>query len=451
MTDQVSVSARADLHALVREWCRAQTPVPDLEGAEAFALAVGRVVAECVFECAAEACGTRAGYRGAAVACPCGRSARFVGYRRRWVRGQPGTVAVTRAYYHCRECGSGQCPWDQEQGLDQDTLTPGLKACVAELCGRLVFREAGLVLERFTGQALAVSGLEAATAHVGKRLRVAENEQVRRLFEEQVLPPADPLLARVVDQRAYLCVDAAKAHTNGSWHDIKVATFFVGVPPGAGAIAKPGTPPRTWDTVGPARYLAIQEAAEPFGRRLYTFALRLGCERARELVFLGDGAEWIWKLAAHHFSDAICILDFYHASEHLWQIARAAFGEGSREGQEWAVDCTEQLREAGVVGLLRSLRQLRQRELSAAARAEIVGEVQYFRRNRTRLNYPQYRRAGMMIGSGPVEAACKSVVGSRLKGTGMRWSAEGADGVLAIRTALLGGEHERVAQAARTA
>jgi len=448
MTTLVSASARADLHALVREWYRTQPPAMELAGAEAFALAVGQVVAECVFEEAVAACGTRAGYQGPFLPCPCGRPARFVGYRRRWVRGQPGEVPVTRAYYHCRECSQGQCPWDRTQGLDQDTLTPGFKACVADLCGRLVFREAGAVLERFTHQALPVSGLEEATAQVGARLRAVENEQVRLLFEEQTLPGADPFLTQVVGKRAYLCVDAAKAHTNGNWHDVKVATFFPGVPPGAAAVPLSGRGERRWDTVGPARYLAIQEAAEPFGRRLYTFALRLGCERARELVFLGDGAEWIWNLAAKHFSDAVCILDFYHASEHVWEIARVAFGEGQPAGKEWATTCTQELREAGVTGLLRSLRRLRERELSVAARAAIVREVQYFRRNRARLNYPEYRRQGMMIGSGPVEAACKSIVGSRLKGTGMRWSEEGADAVLAIRTALLGEEHDRIARAA---
>ena len=102
-------------------------------------------------------------------------------------------------------------------------------------------------------------------------------------------------------------------------------------------------------------------------------------------------------------------------------------------------------------GLLRSLRALRGRELSEAARAEIVGEVRYFRRNRKRIDYPRYRAAGMMIGSGPVEAACKSVVGARLKGTGMRWSKTGADAVLAVRCAVLGGLQAELAACARAA
>ncbi len=446
MIGQVSTSARADLHAVVCQWCHAHPEAANLEQAEHFAIQVGRLAAECAFECAVEACGTRVGYCGASLPCRCGQRARFVGYRRRWVRGQPGEVGVTRAYYHCRWCGGGQCPWDREQGLDQGTLTPVLKTGVTDLCGRLVFRDAGEVLERFTGLSLAVSMLEEVTEHVGVRLRAVENERVRLLFEKDVAPQADPLLAEVVGKRAYLCVDAAKAHTDGSWHDIKVAAFFPGVPPGGQEAQR-----RPWDQAGSTRYLAIQEEAEAFGKRVYTFALRLGCERAQELVFLGDGAEWIWKLAAVHFSDAVQILDFFHASEHVWNIARTAFGEGSPEGKQWAETCSERLQGEGVKGFLCSLRELVSRQLSRAARAEIVGEVRYFRRNRKRIDYPRYRAAGMMIGSGPVEAACKSVVGARLKGTGMRWSKTGADAVLAVRCAVLGGRHRELAACARAA
>ena len=450
MTELLSASQRADLHALVREWCRTQPPAADLAQAEQFAVQVGRVVAACAFETAVETCGTRAGYCGTSLPCRCGGRARFVGYRRRWLRGQPGEVGVSRAYYHCggaAGCGAGQCPWDQAQGLDDDTLTPLLKTRVTELCGRLVFREAGEVLAQLTGVTLAVSTLEAVTTRVGVRLRTAEDERVRFLFEKDVLPPADPFLRQVAGKRAYLCVDAAKAHTDGGWHDIKVAVFFPGVPPPAPVAAE-----RPWDAVGAQRYLAIQEEAETFGRRLYTFALRLGCERATELVILGDGAEWIWKLAAVHFSDAVQILDFYPACEHVWNLARAAFGPESPEGRQWAERCGARLQEEGVPGLLRSLRELREgrgHALSPAVRAAIVGEVRYFRHNRERLAYPRYRAAGMLIGSGPVEAACKSVVGSRLKGTGMRWSTPGADAVLAVRCALLGGEHAALAAAAR--
>lgn len=459
MTGTLSASAAADLRAHLREWFRThpELHVENLDAAEACAVEVGRLAAECIFESAAVACGTRVGYAGASVACPCGGRARFVEYRRRWVRGQPGEVGVTRAYYHCRTCRQGQVPWDREQGLTAGVLTPRLKSLAAELCARGVFHEVQEVLTRLWGLPLAVSTLEDVVLEVGGRLRAAENARVQRLFDADQLPAADPLLAQVAGKRACLCLDAAKAHTDGAWHDIKVAAFFPGLPPETPPRARPGSPPRedrSWDAVGPKRYLALQEEAEHFGKRVYTFALQLGAERARELVVLGDGAEWIWNLARQHFSDARQILDFYHASEHVWQVARVVFGEGEavrEEAARWASSAATRLQEEGPRGLLRSLKELRQRRIPAAARAEVIREIQYFRRNRRRMQYARYRREGLMIGSGPVEAACKSVVGGRLKGTGMRWSAAGADAMLALRCEVLAGRFDEIARYARAA
>lgn len=440
-----SAEMRADLQAHVQAWYQEHGRATTLEAAEVLAVEVGRVAAACAFECGARACGQRAGYQGARQLCGCGGTARFVGYRSRWIRGLPGEVQVSRAYYHCAACHQGVTPWDQEQGLNDRVFTPHLKACVSEVCGREVYQEAQETLARLAGVSLAVSSLEEIVAEVGGRLRTAETAAVAALHHAGCWPPADPLLTKVAGQRAYLCVDAAKAHTDGGWHDIKVATFFPGVPPTA-VVARQ----RPWDQVGVKRYLAIQEEAEHFGARVYTFAVRLGAERARELVFLGDGAEWIWKLARERFSDAREILDFYHAAEHVWTLARLVFADGSAVGQAWAHTCVERLQEAGVKGLLRSLAELRP-HLTPEQRREILGEVKYFRRNRKRLAYPDFRAAGMMIGSGPVEAACKSVVGARLKGTGMRWSGRGADAMLAIRTQVLGKDYATLAHYARAA
>ncbi len=422
--------------------------------AEQLASEIGRSAAECAFECGAEECGTRAGYQGSFCSCACGALARFLGYRCRWVRGLHGEVGVTRAYYHCRRCRQGHVPWDREQGLDRHVFTPALKARVTEVCARLPYREAKEVLERCLGLVLAESTLEAITTAVGARLREAEDGAVGALFQRGRVPKADPFLARVVGQRLYLSVDAAKAHTDGTWHDIKVGACYLGVLPQCRR-ALAGREAREaggWDRAGATRYLAVQEEAEAFGRRLYTWALSLGCERAAELVVLGDGAEWIWKIVRHHFSDAVEILDFYHASEHVWEVARRVFGEQHPAGERWARKRCARLEKHGPDGLLRALRALlrfgERHALSESAQEAVRGGLEYFGRHRERMQYPRYRAAGMMIGSGPVEAACKVVVGARLKQAGMRWSEPGADAVLAARTAVLGRRYDTIARRA---
>ena len=448
MTGVLSPAERADLQALIRAWCRQRPGASSVAEAEQLAGEAGRVVAECLFACGVQQCGTRAGYQGSFSPCSCGARARFTDYRFRWVRGLHGEARASRAYYHCRACGKGQAPWDRLQGLDRQVFTPALKGRITELCARLPYREAKEVLERFSGLALAESTLEGVTTAVGQRLREAEDERVCRLFEHGRHPSADPFLARVLKQRLYLSIDAAKAHTDGNWHDIKVAACYRGVSEEPG-LSGEGVASCQRDGAGETRYLAVQEEAEAFGRRLYTWALALGCERARELVVLGDGAEWIWKLVRHHFSDVVEILDFYHACEHVWEIARSVFGEQNPAGQRWARRHCERLEKHGPDALLRALRSLQQlaarRSLSESAQETVRVGRDYFLRHRERMQYPRYRKAGLMIGSGPVEAACKVVVGARLKQAGMRWSAAGADALLAARTAVLADQYDEIA------
>lgn len=449
MTTEGSRPEAKDLLAVARQWCEAHLPGLGVEAAEALAEEIGREVAALVFETAVRREGERGGYQGPQVPCGCGQQARFVGYRGRWVRSVQGEVRVERAYYHCASCHRGLAPWDRAHGLSEASFTPRLKARVARLCARLSYREAGEEVREWTGLMLAESTLETLTAEVGGRLRAAEDQRTEAWWERGSLPPAAPLAPRVVGQRAYVSIDAAKAHLDGSWHDVKVATFSRGVRgvqrEGDGGLRL------AVDTPQETQYLAMREEAAAFGRRLYVWALGLGAERAAELVVLGDGAEWIWKLVEAHFSDAVQILDFYHASEHVWEIARAVFGPESPEGSAWARSCAQRLEAEGPPGLLRGLQELRGRELSEATRQAVREQLQYFRKQRRRMRYPQYRAAGMMIGSGPVEAGCKVVVGQRLKGAGMRWVQPGADAVLAVRTALLSNRRDAIAQYARAA
>ena len=142
-------------------------------------------------------------------------------------------------------------------------------------------------------------------------------------------------------------------------------------------------------------------------------------------------------------------MDYWHASEHIHALARAAYGEGSARAERWARDHCRRLKEHGPRPLLRALRRLRP---DNAQQAEAIRlELRYFGNNRARMQYAQFRARGLMIGSGPVEAACKVVVGARLKQSGMRWAAAGADALLAVRTTILSGQHERIRQAARAA
>lgn len=187
-------------------------------------------------------------------------------------------------------------------------------------------------------------------------------------------------------------------------------------------------------------YIAQITSARDFGGQLRAEALRRGLARAKVVVFLGDGAKWVWELARINFPNAICILDYYHALEHLSELADALYGEGTPKAKaqfrQWRKallkDKVGQIMDHATAALPKS----------AAARKLARKQIAYFKRNRARMQYGTFRKAGYFIGSGVVEAACKSVVGQRLKQSGMFWSVKGAGHMLTVRCALLSGWFE---------
>jgi hypothetical protein len=233
-------------------------------------------------------------------------------------------------------------------------------------------------------------------------------------------------------------MDGTSAHIDGAWHEVKTGVIY-SAEAGADGID---------ESVEPC-YVAAQEPAEAFGERLYVAAAQAGVALAGEVVVIGDGAEWIWNLAAHHYPGATQIVDYWHACEHIHDLARHLYGEGDLRGWRWARGHCERLKARGPTSLLRALRRMKPADAEPAE--AIRRELSYFTANRQRMQYAQFRARGLMIGSGPVEAACKAVVGARLKCAGMRWGSEGADAVLAIRTAMLSGQRARIQQAARAA
>ena len=188
---------------------------------------------------------------------------------------------------------------------------------------------------------------------------------------------------------------------------------------------------------GSTTYIAQIIGARDFGGQLRAEALRRGFAKAQIVVFLGDGAQWVWELARINFPNAVCILDYYHALEHLSALADALYGEGTPKSKErfrkWRKALLKD--KAGQI-IDQATADLPKR---GSVRASASKQIAYLKRNRSRMQYATFRKAGYFIGSGVVEAACKSVVGQRLKQSGMFWSLEGARHLLTVRCALLSG------------
>jgi hypothetical protein len=428
-----STTAVEDLLERVRAWCGEHLQVTSVEEAEQFAVAVARQVGQVIVSAGVQQTAGKESYEGCSVPCTCGRRAKFLDYRLRWVATLAGAVPVRRAYYYCRHCHQGQSPWDRRQGLTRRQWTPGTKSLVAHCCGRMPFAEAVELLALTTGLQVEVYSAEQIVAEVGEQLRTMQaEEQAQALAGEAPERPGPPA------PRLYVGFDGTSGHIDRAWHEIKTGVIYAGTPDAEGL-----------DEATDCHYLAAQETAELFGARVYAAAARRGVEQAGELVVIGDGAEWIWNLAAHHYPGATQIVDYWHACEHIWELRKVLYAADSEAGDRWAHEHCRRLKEAGPTSLLRALHRLQ--PTSAEAQEAVRTERGYFARHRRRMQYPEFRARGMMIGSGPVEAACKVVVGHRLKRAGMRWTQAGADAVLAVRCALLNHQPELLETAARLA
>jgi hypothetical protein len=178
-------------------------------------------------------------------------------------------------------------------------------------------------------------------------------------------------------------------------------------------------------------FVGAIEPAEAFGWRIYGEARRRGLERARRQVVLGDGAEWIKNLAEMHFPQALQIIDLYHARQHISELCRLSFGSEekrmARRRQRWWA-----LLDAGRVETIVS-QASRVLPEDPDLRAVATTEIRYLAKNKERMRYNRFRAQGLFVGSGVVEAGCKTVIGQRLKQSGMEWSVRGANAILSLR------------------
>lgn len=200
------------------------------------------------------------------------------------------------------------------------------------------------------------------------------------------------------------------------------------------ATDKEGRPVRDPDST---TYVAAIESAEEFGLRLYTEAWRRGWSRAPKKAVIGDGAVWIWRLADQHFPGAIQIVDLYHARQHLFELGGKLFPQDDQARKRWLARCLDRLERGRIDALVKIVRDVHP---AHAELAQFVrNQADYFQRNAARMRYPDFRAQGLFVGSGVVEAACKTVIAARLKRSGMFWTVAGANDIIALRCSRLSG------------
>ena len=254
------------------------------------------------------------------------------------------------------------------------------------------------------------------------RNRRADEEAAGERFALVVMLDGTMLRSRGVD---WGLKPASASGERVAWHELK-AGLVIRVP-----TASSGKRPAVTKY-----YVASDGGPEGIGRKLYAEALRRGLEHAERVYVIADGAVWIWNLAAEHFPGSMETLDFYHASEHLWVLARSLWGESGVAARAWVIPLLRNLKRCGGEELQQVLTDLlRSRvDLGVEQRQVLEREAGYFRRHRSRLDYPGAKRSGMPLGSGSMESACSQLQG-RFKCPGQFWSRPGERNLLALELA----------------
>ena len=344
-----------------------------------------------------------------------------------------------RAYYYCPACHAGHAPIDSALGLSASELTPGAEQ-VAALAGATdpFSVAAERILPKLSGLRLAESTVERAAETAGSRL-------AQRLVRGDTFGPATnwPWHHDAAGRScAYLSIDATGVGIQGpggARHEGRMAYVATIFNPIAPALAdSPGRRPPRPQAVSHARYLAGFYDLDGLGEQLCRQGHQVGLDRADQVIALTDGGNGLEDWVRLHFPRAELILDFWHAAGHLAEAARHLRPGDAAGAQELTDRWCHQMKHEGGKAVLATLWGCDLSGLGSEA-IEVHRRVrQYVAKNEHRMDYPRYRQRGWQIGSGTVESACKTVVGKRLKGGGMRWGSDGADSVCHLRALLLG-------------
>jgi hypothetical protein len=387
-----------------------------------------------------------------AMRCACGEQAYYHELRAKPVLTALGPVEVSRPYYVCPHCHAGQFPADRELDIEDTEFSPGVRRMQAMVGQEAPFNRGREQMKVLAGLEVTAKSVERTAEGVGADLARRAQREMQKALQWNL-----PVVAREPIPILYVQMDGTgipvvKKETVGRQGKI------------------PGQPAHTreaklgcvftqtrWDKKGyPIRdpdsttYTGAIETAEEFGKRLFLEAWTRGWSRARIRVVMGDGAEWIWNLAALHFPGAILIVDLYHARQHLWEVARSLYPEDEGKRKGWMQFHQKRLLDQGKIEkLVDALRSLKSRNPQVAEK--LHSEADYFARNAERMRYPKFRRQHLFVGSGVIEAGCKTVIAFRFKRSGMFWTVRGANAILALRCSYLNGRFEDYWESRRAA
>lgn len=371
-----------------------------------------------------------------AVECGCGEAMTYRCKREATIVSVFGRVKYRRGYHSCTICHIGQAPLDERLGIEAGQVSAGLAELLALAGVEIAFEEATYWLERFLLFRVSDNTLRKETERFGELQQAEEEEWQRKSQAVNWLQARQREVGKQVG-RLYGSLDGVMAPLQGEWRELKNIAWYR-----VEKVHSYQKRRRHARRVGEQNDLQAQDISyacdfktgDEFSDLFWTSACQRQADLFEELVFVCDGAVWIWKLVERHFPHAIQIVDWYHASEYLPPVAEAAFGLGTDQYQAWLENARTLLWEGQIDKLIYACQQVASQAPTAVHKA-----VTYFANNQKRMDYARFRQQGYFIGSGTVESAGKQIAGLRLKRAGARWTEPGALATAKARAAWLSG------------
>ena len=373
------------------------------------------------------------------ILCQCGQRMSSRGRRAKGLLTTLGRVPFARSFYQCQRCRQGCYPDDKHLDIIKTTYSPGVRRLMARAGSQTQFEQAAQDLHCYAGIELEPREIERVAEEVGRQVEAWLSDQQEQKLQSG--PATSPTLEP--GAKLYVSFDGTgvpvrktellgrrgkQADGSARTREAKLGCVFTQV-----GLDKEGYPQRDADST---TYVGAIESSTFFGWRMYAEALRRGLDQAKTVIALTDGARYNRTIVQTHFPDAVHIVDLFHAYEHLTAIAQILWGQEAKAPKAW-----RDLLEAGdIARLVRKTGKYL--PTSAKSKKAMLKQLGYFEKNAPQMCYAEYREKKFFVGSGVVEAGCRTVIGQRLKQSGMRWSVRGANAIIALRCCILSGRFE---------
>jgi hypothetical protein len=392
----------------------------DLSAMEKSIKEVGQAVGKEIIEWWLEAQESK--YAPVEQACQCGGQAKYVRRRRGVSITLQGRVSYRRAYYLCPECGRGYYPLDKRLGIKPGEMSDEVVKQAALLGVQDAFGAAQETLKELTLLDLSHSSIHKASQMMGAGVIAAEEALKQRSqdFDSQL----EQRRSQQKPERLYGSMDGFMVPLEDGWHEMKVGAWWTARTRRDGSLAAQDI-----------HYYVDRLPAEEFSDLVWATGFAHQADQAQELVFVADGADWIWRIVNRHYPQAIQIVDWYHACQYIAPVAQLAFKDPAQR-EDWIEQVTGALWNGDLDTVISACALYIRPDLKPTddpARKAVT----YYTNNRHRMHYPAYRDQNLMLGSGSMESGCKQLGLERLTIAGARWSPDGARLLAKARAAYL--------------